>query len=301
MDELLPVSKQNRPRLVSLGLDLDKTHFPDAAPRQRSPQHRPRHSSGASCPSVIIRPGPKVGSIASLSDCSAMTLCKEARDSFFAKLHVVRHRRAMELENKCCQVQADHRVLRHGCRPFCSVVMNHHPFWHIAMPAGLDGNHSIFHSPEVECKGKAAAPCEFGVKASIVTNNRRAPGGVFVLQARALPDNPGDGLTLRDVIHRDPHRLCDRRAYVDKGYRGHDAQNPIVSSYPARSAAPSESSSASCAAAPPSSLSSDTSRPKVTSAPATSKAVPGYTASVVLSAVGHNFRRILAWLSPLVP
>jgi len=59
-----------------------------------------------------------------------------------------------------------------------------------------------FHAPEVECigKGKAAAPYEFGVKASIVTNNRPAPGGQFVLHARALPDNPYDGHTLRDVI-----------------------------------------------------------------------------------------------------
>jgi len=61
-----------------------------------------------------------------------------------------------------------------------------------------------FHAPEVECigKGKAAAPYEFGVKASIVTNNRRAPGGLFVLHARAMPDNPYDGHTLRDVIDR---------------------------------------------------------------------------------------------------
>ena len=61
-----------------------------------------------------------------------------------------------------------------------------------------------FHAPEVECigKGKAAAPYEFGVKASIVTNNRRAPGDLFVLHARALPDNPYDGHTLRDVIDR---------------------------------------------------------------------------------------------------
>ena len=57
-----------------------------------------------------------------------------------------------------------------------------------------------FHAPEVECigKGKAAAPYEFGVKASIVTNNRPAPGGQFVLHAEALPDNPYDGHTLRD-------------------------------------------------------------------------------------------------------
>ncbi len=40
------------------------------------------------------------------------------------------------------------------------------------------------------------------MKASIVTNNRRAPGGLFVLHARAMPDNPYDGHTLRDIIDR---------------------------------------------------------------------------------------------------
>jgi IS5 family transposase len=87
-----------------------------------------------------------------------------------------------------------------------------------------------FHAPEVECigKGKASAPYEFGVKASIVTTNRRAPGGQFVLHAKALPGNPYDGHTLRDIIE-DTQKLtgCEiERAYVDKGYRGHDAQNP---------------------------------------------------------------------------
>jgi hypothetical protein len=57
-------------------------------------------------------------------------------------------------------------------------------------------------TPEVECigKGKASAPYEFGVKASIVTTNARAPGGQFVLHARALPGNPYDGHTLGDII-----------------------------------------------------------------------------------------------------
>ena len=82
----------------------------------------------------------------------------------------------------------------------------------------------------MECigKGKASAPYEFGVKASIVTNNRRAPGGLFVLHATSLPDNPYDGHTLRHVID-DTETLTGcaiERAYVDKGYRGHDAQNP---------------------------------------------------------------------------
>ena len=87
-----------------------------------------------------------------------------------------------------------------------------------------------FHAPEVECigKGKASAPYEFGVKASIVTTNARAPGGQFVLHAKALPGNPYDGHTLRSAIE-DTEKLTGReieRAYVDKGYRGHDAANP---------------------------------------------------------------------------
>jgi transposase, IS5 family len=86
-----------------------------------------------------------------------------------------------------------------------------------------------FHAPEVECigKGKASAPYEFGVKASVVTTNARAPGGQFVLHARALPGNPYDGHTLRAIIE-DTQSLTGReieRAYVDKGYRGHDVEN----------------------------------------------------------------------------
>ena len=87
-----------------------------------------------------------------------------------------------------------------------------------------------FHAPEVECigKGKARAPYEFGVKASIVTTNARAPGGQFVLHATALPGNPYDGHTLGAVIDA-TEKLTGcavERGYVDKGYRGHNAANP---------------------------------------------------------------------------
>lgn len=41
-----------------------------------------------------------------------------------------------------------------------------------------------FQAPEVECIGKDKASSG---KASIVTNNRRSPGGLFVLHARAKP------------------------------------------------------------------------------------------------------------------
>jgi hypothetical protein len=130
----------------------------------------------------------------------------------------------------------------------------------------------------VECigKGNASAPYEFGVKASIVTNNRRAPGGLFVLHARALPDNPYDGHTLRDVIDQTETLTgcAIERAYVDKGYRGHDAQNPRRVFISGQKRGVFVSSSASCAAALPSSPSSDTSRPRATSAAASSKAAP---------------------------
>ena len=157
-----------------------------------------------------------------------------------------------------------------------------------------------FHAPEVECigKGKASAPYEFGVKASIVTTNRRAPGGQFVLHARALPDNPYDGHTLRDVIE-DTERLTGcaiERAYVDKGYRGHGTENPrrvfisgqkrgvfgvIKRELRRRSAI----------------------EPVIGHLKAEGhlgrcylKGRDGDAANVILSAVGHNFRRILAWL-----
>ena len=49
-----------------------------------------------------------------------------------------------------------------------------------------------------------------------------------MLHAAALPGNPYDGHTLAAVIAA-TERLTGRtieRAYVDKGYRGHDTENP---------------------------------------------------------------------------
>jgi transposase, IS5 family len=161
-----------------------------------------------------------------------------------------------------------------------------------------------FHAPETECigKGKARAPYEFGVKVSIVTTNARAPGGQFVLHATALPGNPYDGHTLRAVIE-DTQRLTGReieRAYVDKGYRGHDAPHPrrvfisgqkrgvfgvIKRELRRRSAI----------------------EPVIGHMKAEGhlgrcylKGPVGDAANAVLAAVGYNFRRILAWLRMLL-
>jgi hypothetical protein len=71
-----------------------------------------------------------------------------------------------------------------------------------------------------------------------------------VLHAKVLPDNPYDGHTLRDVIE-DIETLAG--CSIERAYRGHDAQKSrrVL-------AASSVSSSANCAADPPSSPSSDT-------------------------------------------
>lgn len=161
-----------------------------------------------------------------------------------------------------------------------------------------------FHAPETECigKGKASAPYEFGVKVSIVTTNARAPGRQFVLHAKALPGNPYDGHTLRDVIDQ-TQKLTGRqieRAYVDKGYRGHDTENPrrvfisgqkrgvfgvIKRELRRRSAI----------------------EPVIGHLKAEGhlgrcylKGRAGDAANAILSAIGYNFRRILAWLRDLL-
>jgi len=49
-----------------------------------------------------------------------------------------------------------------------------------------------------------------------------------VLHARARPGNPYDGHTLRGIIEGTEKLTgCEiERAYVDKGYRGRDVENP---------------------------------------------------------------------------
>jgi len=88
------------------------------------------------------------------------------------------------------------------------------------------------HAPEVECigKGKARTRFEFGCKVSLATTNRVAPGGQFVVGARSLPGNPFDGHTLAAQIAQ-TERITGvpiARTYVDRGYRGHDADKSRV-------------------------------------------------------------------------
>ena len=85
------------------------------------------------------------------------------------------------------------------------------------------------HAHEVECigKGKAHAPYEFGVKASIATTLNRSKGGQFALHAKALPGNPYDGHTLASVIPDMERTIGNQidRILADAGYRGHNASD----------------------------------------------------------------------------
>ena len=161
-----------------------------------------------------------------------------------------------------------------------------------------------FHAPEAECigKGKASAPYEFGVKVSIVTTNARAPGGQFVLHAKALPGNPYDGHTLAPIIE-DTQRLTGRaieRAYVDKGYRGHKTPQPhrVFISGQKRGVFGTirrELRRRSAIEAVIGHLKADGHLGRCYL-----KGRAGDAANAILSAVGYNLRLVLAWLRALL-
>ena len=162
-----------------------------------------------------------------------------------------------------------------------------------------------FHAPEVECigKGKASAPYEFGVKASIVTTNARAPGGQFVLHAKALPGNPYDGHTLGAVIEATETLTgcAIERAYVDKDYRGHKTENPrrvFISGQKRGVFGVIKRELRRRSAIEPviGHLKSDGHLGRCHL-----KGREGDAANVLLTAVGHNLRLVLAWLRLLLP
>ena len=82
------------------------------------------------------------------------------------------------------------------------------------------------HEPHVECisKGKAHKKYEFGCKVSLVATSR---GGWF-LGALAVHGNPYDGHTLSRTIEQ-VGRIAKlpEKAFVDRGYRGHDYDGPV--------------------------------------------------------------------------
>lgn len=108
--------------------------------------------------------------------------------------------------------------------PFLVTVMERVGRLHRQKPTDKQKLYAL-HAPEVECigKGKARVKYEFGVKCTVAVTNARAAGGQFVLGAKTIPGTPWDGNTLGvqiDQVEALTGRRV-RRAYVDRGYRGH--------------------------------------------------------------------------------
>src|SRR5690606_15702657 len=70
-----------------------------------------------------------------------------------AEFFLPRYRRAVYLKHRLCQIYANHRIFRHGCRPFRSVAFNTTFLAHCdAVREG--GNHPIsLIEPEDNCCG----------------------------------------------------------------------------------------------------------------------------------------------------
>ena len=123
-----------------------------------------------------------------------------------------------------------------------------------------------------------------------------------MLHAKALPGNPYDGHTLKTIIE-DTQKLtgCEiERGYVDKGYRSHDTENPrrIFISGQKRGvfgAIKRELRRRSAIEPVIGHLKAEGHLGRCYL-----KGRAGDAANAILSAVGHNFRRILAWLRDLL-
>jgi len=128
------------------------------------------------------------------------------------------------------------------------------------------------------------------------------PAGQFVLHAKALPGNPYDGHTLGSVIDA-TEKLTGcaiERAYVDKGYRGHDAANPrrvFISGQKRGVFGAIQRELRRRSAIEPvighMKIEGHLGRCHL-------KGRDGDAANVILTAVGHNLRRVLAWLRALL-
>ena len=128
------------------------------------------------------------------------------------------------------------------------------------------------------------------------------PGGQFVLHAKALPGNPYDGHTLAAVIEGTEKLTgCEvERAYVDKGYRGHETANPrrVFMSGQKRGVfgiIKRELRRRSAIEAVIGHMKNDGHLGRCYL-----KGRDGDAANAILAAVGYNFRLLLAWLSALL-
>jgi transposase, IS5 family len=159
------------------------------------------------------------------------------------------------------------------------------------------------HASEVECigKGKVQKPYEFGVKVSITTTLRPAPGGQFVLCAKALPGKPYDGHTLATIIPATEAitGVEIKRIVADKGYRGGNAPKPydlrvFVSGQKRRMTDAIKRQMRRRSAVEPV-IGHLKAEHRMGRNHLAHKS--GDAANAVLAAAGYNFRRLLSWLA----
>jgi IS5 family transposase len=152
-------------------------------------------------------------------------------------------------------------------------------------------------------KGKAHRPYEFSVKVSVATTISHAKGGQFVIHVKALPGNPYDGHTLATVIPDMEAMVGNtlQRILTDKGYRGHnappDCKFRVFISGQKRGVTPQIKRQLRRRSAV---------EPVIGHLKAEHRMSRNYlwhrrgdAANAILAAVGHNFRRLIRWLSIL--
>jgi IS5 family transposase len=93
-----------------------------------------------------------------------------------------------------------------------------------------ESSHKLYsmHESEVHCisKGKAHKRYEFGCKVSLAVTHKQG----FVVSSLALPGNPYDGHTLKQTLES-VERITQvkvKRAFVDRGYKGHGITDDSV-------------------------------------------------------------------------
>jgi len=83
------------------------------------------------------------------------------------------------------------------------------------------------HEPDVVCisKGKAHKKYEFGCKVSLAVTHKKGRG--IITGAEALAGNPYDGHTLKDALEFSSltSGVKVKKAFVDKGYKGHSVSD----------------------------------------------------------------------------
>ena len=81
--------------------------------------------------------------------------------------------------------------------------------------------------PRIQFNGEPKTRYEFGIKVSVAVTNAVAKGGQFVIGMQSLPGHPYNGYSLQAQTGQTTRLtgIKPDRVYVDRGYRGHDAED----------------------------------------------------------------------------